>query len=160
MKISVVVSTYNRPDALQSVLEGFCHQSASEHGWEVIVADDGSTNATAVVVAHFQSRLQGQLKHVWHEDKGFRLAEIRNRAALQATGEYLVFLDGDCIPLPDFIAQQALLAEKGWVVAGNRILLAQAFTDNYLRGQGKRVFEWSKLDWGSRRFDGCINNAL
>lgn len=160
MRLSVIVSTYNRPDALQAVLEGFCHQRESVHEWEVIVADDGSTDSTARIVESFLLRLPGRLKHVWHEDKGFRLAEIRNRAALQAGGEYLVFLDGDCIPLPDFIVQQALLAEPGWVVAGNRVLLAQAFTDVYLRGQEKRIFSWTWFDWALHRCNGSINNAL
>ncbi len=160
MKISVVVSTYNRPDALQAVLEGFCHQQASSLEWEVIVADDGSSGKTSDVVEAFRDRLSGRLKHVWHEDMGFRLAEIRNRAVMQASGDYLVFLDGDCIPLPDFIAQQAILAEAGWVVAGNRILLGQDFTDVYLKGQVKPVFEWTWLDWGIRRLHGRINNAL
>lgn len=160
MRLSVIVSTYNRPDALQAVLEGFCHQRACAHEWEVIVADDGSTGTTKHIVESFLHRLPDRLKHVWHEDKGFRLAEIRNRAALQATGEYLIFLDGDCIPLPDFIVQQASLAELGWVVAGNRVLLAQTFTDVYLRGQGKRIFAWAWFDWAAHRWNGSINNGL
>ncbi|TIC83440.1 glycosyltransferase family 2 protein [Crenobacter intestini] len=160
MKVSVIVSTYNRPDALQAVLEGFCHQQVGTREWEVIIADDGSDEATARVVEAFRERMAGRFKHVWHADQGFRLAEIRNRAAMQASGDYLVFLDGDCIPLPDFIAQQAILAEAGWVVAGNRILLGQAFTESYLSGRDKPVFAWTWLDWGIRRLHGSINNAL
>ena len=66
--------------------------------------------------------------HVWHEDRGFRAAEIRNRAILAARGSYCIFLDGDCIARPDFVATHRRLAEPGWFVTGNRILLSRALT--------------------------------
>ena len=134
MKISVIISTYNRPDALHAVLTGFCHQIPAENDWEIIIADDGSTNETAKTINDFSNIDKIHLQHVWHEDKGFRLAEIRNLAATQSTGDYLVFLDGDCIPLPDFVYQHGWLAERGWAIAGNRILMSQGFTLDYLSG--------------------------
>ena len=74
------------------------------------------------------SALPFPLRHVWHEDRGFRLAEIRNRAVLQSAGGYCVFLDGDCIPPPGFVAAHRRLAEPGWFVAGNRALLSPALS--------------------------------
>src|SRR5258708_33604637 len=59
---------------------------------------------------------------------GFRAAEIRNRAILACRGEYCVFLDGDWVAPPDFIATHRKLAQRGWFVTGNRVLLSPALT--------------------------------
>ena len=131
--ISVVVSTYERADALAAVLRGLSRQS--DRQFEVIVADDGSGPATRETVGHWSAKLGRPLAHVRHEHAGFRAAEIRNRAIAQSRGSYCVFLDGDCIPRADFIARHRRLAEPGWFVAGNRILLSQALTDAVLAQQ-------------------------
>ena len=68
------------------------------------MADDGSRPETAAVVDGWKGRLGRRLVHVWHPDEGFRLAEIRNRAILAAAGEYCIFLDGDCLARPNFVA--------------------------------------------------------
>lgn len=99
MKITLVVSTYNSPRYLRLVLEGIARQTASD--WECIVADDGSTAETASVIAEFTGRIP--VIHSWHEDSGFRLAAARNRAASLASGDVFVFLDGDCIPAPEYL---------------------------------------------------------
>ena len=124
--ISVVVSTYERPDALAAVLRGLSRQD--DRRFEVVVADDGSGPATAAVIDGWRTRLGVPLEHVRHEHRGFRAAEIRNRAILTSRGGYCVFLDGDCIPRPDFIARHRRLAEPGWFVAGNRILMSDELT--------------------------------
>jgi glycosyltransferase involved in cell wall biosynthesis len=124
--ISVVVSTYERPEALSAALRGLSRQN--DRGFEVIVADDGSGQPTAAVVSEWQSKIEVPLAHVRHEHAGFRAAEIRNRAIAASGGGYCVFLDGDCVPRTDFIAQHRRLAEPGWFVAGNRILLSEDLT--------------------------------
>jgi glycosyltransferase involved in cell wall biosynthesis len=124
--ISVIVSTYERPDALLAVLRGLSRQS--DRNFEIVVADDGSGPATGDVIAQWASRLGVPLAHARHEHAGFRAAEIRNRAIAQSRGAYCIFIDGDCIPRADFIAQHRKLAELGWFVAGNRILLSEAMT--------------------------------
>ncbi|OBU87065.1 glycosyltransferase family 2 protein [Chromobacterium subtsugae] len=161
MKITVLISTYNRPDALDAVLSGFHHQSGMLAGdWEIIVADDGSGPATQAVVKAHQKIFHDRLQHVWHEDLGFRLAEIRNRAALQARGDYLIFLDGDCIPQSDFLFQHAKLAERGWVVAGNRVLMSERFTLSYVSGECRPVSNWTGFSWLAHRLRKNINNFL
>jgi len=137
--ISVVVSTYERPDALAAVLRGLSRQD--DRHFEVVVADDGSGPATAAVVGDWTARLGVALAHARHEHSGFRAAEIRNRALLASAGGYCVFLDGDCIPRPDFIARHRALAETGWFVAGNRILLSAELTTQVL-GQGLEPERW------------------
>ena len=126
MLISVIVSTYNRPDALSLVLQSLNQQT--DTNFEIIVADDGSKNDTKQLVGSFNSIGFQPLTHVWHEDTGFRLAAIRNLAATYCTGEYFIFLDGDCVVQPDFIARHRCLSENNHMVTGSRVLLNKAFT--------------------------------
>jgi glycosyltransferase involved in cell wall biosynthesis len=129
VKLSIIVSTYNRLEALEAVLVGLASQhNISSKQWEVLIADDGSGPETAALVMAWASRLDCPLTHVWHEDNGFRLSSIRNLTAKVASGDWLVFLDGDCIPFSDFVSRHVELAEKGYFVAGNRILLSETYT--------------------------------
>ena len=128
--ISVIVSTYNREDALDVVLRALARQS--DRNFEIVVADDGSGPATARVVRDWAARNPVPIKHVWHEDRGFRLAEIRNRGIRASSGAYIVFLDGDCIARRDFVAKHRRLAEPRWFVTGTRILLSRELTDRIL----------------------------
>jgi glycosyltransferase involved in cell wall biosynthesis len=124
--ISVIVTTYNREDALEAVLRSLAGQTDGD--FEVIVADDGSGPPTAALLKRWRGKVGRRLDHVWQEDRGFRAAEIRNRAILAARGSYVVFLDGDCLVQPDFIATHRRLAEPGVFVTGNRVLLSPALT--------------------------------
>ena len=99
--ISVIVSTYNRPDALCATLRSLAHQTDSS--FEIVVADDGSGPTTRDVVEAWKPRTAIPLQHVWQEDRGFRLAEIRNRAIAASAGNYLIFIDGDCIANPFWV---------------------------------------------------------
>jgi glycosyltransferase involved in cell wall biosynthesis len=127
--ISVIVSTYNRPDALDAVLRALSRQS--DRNFEIVVADDGSGAPTQRVVRDWIAR-SVPVKHVWHEDRGFRLAEVRNLGIRASAGRYIVFLDGDCIARRHFVAAHRRLAEPGWFVTGNRILLSRDFTERVL----------------------------
>jgi glycosyltransferase involved in cell wall biosynthesis len=142
--ISVIVSTYNREDALDVVLRALARQS--DRNFEIVVADDGSGPATARVVREWAARKAVPIKHVWHEDRGFRLAEIRNRGIRASAGAYVVFLDGDCIARRDFVAMHRRLAEPAWFVTGTRILLSRELTDQILHQGLEPEF------WGLARF--------
>jgi len=131
MKRAVVVTTYNRPDALAVVLAAY--EKQRERDFEMIIADDGSTEETTRLVERFRERGTLQVRHVWHEDRGFRAAAIRNRAIAATGADYIIFSDGDCIPLPDFVTRHLRLAEAGWFVAGNRLLLTREFTERVVR---------------------------
>jgi glycosyltransferase involved in cell wall biosynthesis len=142
--ISVIVATYNRADALDAVLRSLAHQR--DRDFEVVVADDGSGTETARVINAWATRMPVPLKHVWHEDRGFRLAEIRNRAIRVAAGSYCIFLDGDCIVQTEFVSAHRRLAEQGWFVTGNRILLSQAFTQTVLN-EHLDLHLWGMARW-------------
>jgi glycosyltransferase involved in cell wall biosynthesis len=152
--ISVIVTTYNREDALAAVLRSLRGQTDPD--FEVIVADDGSGPATAALVEAAKASIGHRVEHVWHEDKGFRAGEIRNRAVLAARGDYCLFLDGDCIVRPDFVATHRRLAEPGKFVTGNRILLSRDLTAKVLR-DGLTPETWGCATWIRERFAGGVN---
>jgi len=128
--VSVVITTYNRPDALEAVVRACFMQD--DKNFEIIIADDGSTANTRACVARLAAEAPVALRHVWQPDQGFRAAMARNRGILAASGEYIIFLDGDCIPQRDFIARHRALSRPGWLVSGSRILLGEALTRRVL----------------------------
>lgn len=131
------------------------------HEWEVIVADDGSGPDTSVVINQWRANFPCALLHVWHEDLGFRLAAIRNLSAIQARGDWFVFLDGDCIPFPDFVQQHSLLSEPGWFIAGNRVLLSESFTKELLNSNDPCApIHWPHFSWVLAKLRGQSNRAL
>ncbi len=152
--ISVIVTTYDREDALDVVLRALSRQH--DRQFEVVVADDGSGSSTAALVASWRPRLGVALTHVWHEHRDFRAAEIRNRAILAGRGDYCVFLDGDCIVRSDFVAIHRRLAERGWFVTGNRVLLSPDLTAAVIR-EGLRPDAWGIAEWMRERLHGRVN---
>ena len=154
--LSVIVATYNRPDALDAVLRSLAGQS--DENFEVLVADDGSRPDTAAVVENWKGRLR-RLAHVWHPDDGFRLAEIRNRAIIASTGEYCVFLDGDCLARPRFVAAHRALAQSGCFVTGNRVLLSRDLSERILR-ERSAAERWSTPEWVAQWAGRKINRLL
>jgi glycosyltransferase involved in cell wall biosynthesis len=152
--ISVIVTTYNREDALDAALRALAHQS--DRNFEIIVADDGSRPDTAHVVESWKARLPLPLKHVWHEHMGFRGGEIRNRGIRASAGEICIFLDGDCLAPGDFIAVHRRLHETGWFVTGNRILLSPELTATVLAG-GVEAERWNLAALLQQRLSGGIN---
>lgn len=157
MTTAVIVTTYNRPDALAAVLEGYLAQTGA--AFEVLVADDGSTAETRETVTRYAARASFPLRHVWQEDRGFRAAAARNRALAATTADYIIFTDGDCIPRRDFVARHCALAEPGCFLAGNRVLLAEGFTRRVL-AESLPVHLWSGLRWLAARAGGDINRWL
>jgi len=165
MKISVIVTTYNRPDALGQVLSALSRQT--QLPLEVLVADDGSSSVTRQFVQAWHVQSPVPIRHVWHEDEGFRAGAIRNRAAAQAQGEYLVFLDGDSVPFADFVARHAALAEPHRFVTGNRVLLSESLTRQVIVSDGLPDADgsrcptyWTVWRWLRARARGEVNRLL
>lgn len=157
MKLAVIVTTYNRPDALQAVLEGYTTQS--DLSFELIVADDGSTSETAGTVERFAQQARFPVSHVWQEDDGFRAAAIRNKALARTTADYVIFTDGDCVPPHTFVHQHRRLAEPGWFLSGNRVLLSPPFTRRVL-AEHLPIHEWSWAEWVRARGRGEVNRLM
>jgi glycosyltransferase involved in cell wall biosynthesis len=121
LPISVIVSTYNSVDWLRKVLEGYKHQAYDYY--EVIVADDGSGEETRQLIESYQADYPVKLRHIWHEDKGYRRQELLNKIIMQTEYDYILMTDGDCIPRKDFLAVHAKFAEKGYFLSGGYLKL-------------------------------------
>ena len=146
--LSVVVSTYEWPEALDAVLRGFAGQT--DDAFELVVADDGSGAPTAEVVDRWRTSFGDRLSHAWQEDAGFRLARVRNLGALAAGGDYLVFVDGDCVPRRRFIASIRRAALPGWFLAGKRVHLSPALSRTVLVDRVP-IGRWSTASFWLRR---------
>jgi glycosyltransferase involved in cell wall biosynthesis len=155
--ISVIVTTYNREAALDAALRALARQS--DRNFEIIVADDGSRPDTARLVESWRTRLTLPLKHVRHEHQGFRGGEIRNRGIRASAGALCIFLDGDCLAAPDFVAAHRWLHEPRWFVTGNRILLSRELTDAVL-GRGLEPETWNYAALLRERLRGGVNRLL
>ena len=152
--ISILLATYNWPQALKLCLESLATQT--DLNFEIIIADDGSTDSTKQVIEQFKTSSSIAIEHLWQEDQGFRKTIILNRAIAAAHGDYLVFLDGDCIVQPDFVARHRALAQKGYLVTGSRVLLNEKLT--------QELITWPHWDFGrfsasllGERLSGGIN---
>ena len=131
--VSLIISTYNKPEALGAILHAI--NRGLELPDEVIICDDGSGPETRAVVERWQDRLGCPLKHAWHEDQGFRKTCILNQGVAQATGDYVVFLDGDCVPTHKFVADHRKLAEPGTFVQGRRAFIVEEAVPEFLDGK-------------------------
>ncbi|MFP4155060.1 MAG: glycosyltransferase family 2 protein [Halothiobacillaceae bacterium] len=147
MKLSVVMTTYNAPEWLEKVLWGYSAQSHRE--FELIIADDGSTEETHALIERMRTETGMVIKHIWQADRGFRKCRILNKAIRLVDTPYVVFTDGDCIPRKDFLAVHASEALPGHYLSGGYHKLPLSTSraiskDDILSG---RCFD---LDWLKR----------
>lgn len=130
-KTSLVITTYNREDALELVVLSAFRQSILPD--EIIIADDGSREDTATVIKKLQRNAPVPIIHCWQPDDGFRLATVRNRAIAQAQNEYIIMVDGDIILHPHFIRSHVKYALANRFLQGSRVLLQEELTKNALK---------------------------
>lgn len=155
--ISVIVTTYNWKEALKASLASLFAQT--DLNFEIVIADDGSRPDTGELIQQLSVQSPVPIKHSYHEDCGFRAGTIRNKAVAASEGEYLLFLDGDCVVFPHFIERHRQLAAKNYFVPGNRILLSQAFTETSLLA-GIQLHQQSVLSFIKWRLQGRVNRLL
>ena len=136
MKVSLVITTYNAPHFLEWCLESVSWQTFQPY--EVVVADDGSTMETQAIISKWRSLLSCRLVHSFQPDDGFRLARSRNLAALKASGEWIVYLDGDCLMPRVFLERLSKLFAQGRLVFGSRKLVSAGDTSQLLSSPSKR----------------------
>jgi GT2 family glycosyltransferase len=142
---AVVVSTYNRPKALNLVLEGLFHQKVQAR--QIVVGDDGSTQETNEVIESWRARGL-PVEHCWHEDRGYRKSVIMNQAIRMVKQPLCIFTDGDCVPLEGFVRDHVRYAEAGFILAGPRMLANESLTQALESGSdsclGKSLMWWLK----------------
>jgi glycosyltransferase involved in cell wall biosynthesis len=125
--VSVIVSTYNQPQLLRRCLVALGQQSCKDY--ELLIADDGSGDETRALIERHARSCEQPVKHIWHEDEGFRKTVILNESVLAASGDYLIFIDGDCIAHPEFIGEHVRQARPGHYLNGSLIRLGEDLSD-------------------------------
>jgi glycosyltransferase involved in cell wall biosynthesis len=134
---SLIISTYNWPEALELSLNSILLQKKLPG--EIVIADDGSGSSTKAVVDKFKAISPVPVKHIWHEDQGFRLAAIRNKAIAAASGEYIIQIDGDIILHAYFISDHLRFAKKKSFVRASRIYLNETLSRKLLKLKQSKV---------------------
>jgi len=133
MQLSLIVNTYNQPEFLAKIFSSLAIQTRLPD--EIVVADDGSSRDTAVLVQRWQRKFKIPLRHVWHEKDGFRRAAILNKAITVCTGDYIVFTDGDCVLDRRFISNHHALAQRGVWVQGRRCYVRLEYVSEFEIGE-------------------------
>jgi glycosyltransferase involved in cell wall biosynthesis len=149
LTVSLIITTYNRKQALELVLLSVLNQTHMPD--EVIIADDGSTPDTAQLIRSYAKKFPVPLLHCWHEDKGFRLAEIRNKAIAMAKSEYIIMVDGDMVLSSNFVKSHKKAAAKGHFLQGSRVLLSEKVTRRSI--ENKRIDFWPFQQGITNRFN-------
>lgn len=142
MTVSLIISTYNSPKALDLCLMSVLQQSVLPD--EVLIADDGSNEETRKIVEEFKKQSTVPVIHVWHEDNGFRLTVIRNKAIAKASMDYIIQIDGDIILNHHFIKDHKRFARKNSFVSGSRLNIQSELSKKLIIERSIRVSSRNK----------------
>ncbi len=147
MKTALLISTYNWPEALELILKSVLIQSQFPD--EVIIADDGSKEATKELIESYTEHTKLQINHIWQEDNGFRKSKVLNKAIASTSCDYIIQIDGDCIMHKDFVKDHISSAEKGMFLFGSRVNIKKEALSDILKN-GKFQFSFFSGDIGKR----------
>lgn len=124
-KVALLISTYNWPEALELVLKSLQAQSIKPD--ELLLANDGSKEETTLLIDKFIASSEIKVRHIWHEDDGFRRSAILNKTVAQSDADYIIQTDGDCILHPDFIKDHLAECKKNQYLYGSRVNIQQEY---------------------------------
>ena len=142
MLVSLIITTFNRSDALLHVLKSVEIQTKLPN--EVIIADDGSDNQTQKIISEFIDSSPLNIIYLWHKDEGFRAALARNKAIAKANSDYIILIDGDVVLHPCFVMDHTKNSKPGYFVQGSRVLLKKEKTNDILKGVDIKFSFFSK----------------
>ena len=142
LQSSLIISTYNWPEALDLVLKSALEQRALPN--EIIIADDGSKDDTKQLINTYKNKFKIPLTHVWHEDDGFRKSVILNKALAKAKGEYIIQVDGDCIMHPSFVKDHLQFAKAHTYLYGSRVNIQKPYLNTLFTNKQTRFTPFSK----------------
>lgn len=122
-KASLIISVYKNTHALELIFYALSIQS--EMDFDIIIAEDGNFDGIREVIESAKKILPNRIIHITQEDKGFRKNRILNEAIRTDNTGYMIFIDGDCIPHPDFIKEHIENREDNTVLCGRRVALGK-----------------------------------
>jgi glycosyltransferase involved in cell wall biosynthesis len=154
--LSLIIAVYNKPEILRLVLAACARQSI--RNFEVLVADDGSGPAVRQVIEESRRSSGIPLTHIFHDDRGWRKNTILNSAIRASQSDYLVFIDGDCIPSRQFLEDHWREREEHTVLLGRRVETSKRWSVALTVG-AITSGDFERLDWGVC-LDGLRGEAL
>ena len=152
---SVIISFYNKIEYLKLALAGFEIQSMKD--FEIIIADDGSSKDVAEAVDKLADDFPLPVKHIWQEDNGFRKNRILNKAIIEAASDYLIFIDGDCVPHSRFVEEHLRHKENRAALTGRRVNLSHRITAELSEEKVKNRF--LEMKFGKIIIDGIFGDS-
>jgi glycosyltransferase involved in cell wall biosynthesis len=144
-KLGLIINTHDQPEYLARVLNAVARQISRPDG--VLLADDGSGTETRDIFTAWTAKQPFRCEHLWQKNEGFRRSRILNLAIALAQADYLVFLDGDTVPHPQFVADHHELAQRGWFVQGHRALIEERAARFFGRGDFPADRRRALLQW-------------
>lgn len=126
-EISIIISTYNSEAWLEKVL--WSYEAQTFKNFEIVIADDGSTQATANLISSMQKQVRYPIIHVWHEDNGFQKSQILNQAIVASNADYILMTDGDCVARQDFVQVHIDNREEGYFLSGGYFKLPMPISE-------------------------------
>jgi glycosyltransferase involved in cell wall biosynthesis len=122
---SIIIGFYNDIELLRLILDVLSEEI--EYTFEVLIADDGSTQDARDAICRFKDLYSFRIAHIWQEDLGFRKPKVLNKAVLESVSEVLIFLDGDCLPQRRFLKGHLVGRSRAECRAGRRVDLHYDF---------------------------------
>ena len=126
--LSLVIAVYNAVRYLEFILEALKRQSFKE--FEVIIADDGSGHGIRELIERFRPHIDFPIQHLWQEDTGFRKNVMLNKAIMAAQTDYIVFIDGDCVPHRHFVLDHWKNRKEKGLLCGRRVNFSKEICDD------------------------------
>jgi len=146
IKVSLIIATYNWKEALQLGLKTAVKQTRMLH--EIVVADDGSRADTAEVIREMRRQSPIPILHAWQPNEGFRAAKSRNNAIAASSGDYLIFLDGDCFVNEYFVEDHLSVANERQYIVGTRVNITLRRQRYIFATENTHI---SFFSWGTRK---------
>lgn len=140
MPTTLIITVYKDYEALERVLDSVCKQSLIPK--EIILAHDAIDHTIHRTISNFSSKLN--ITHIDQEDTGFNKNRILNKAILRSTFDKLIFIDGDCILHPRFVASHQSYIKVGTYTAGRRLDL-DPISSTRIRKEGIRTINLFRL---------------
>ncbi len=137
---SIIISTYNWPEALNLCIQSIFKQTVLPD--EILIADDGSKEDTKRIIELIKKTSPIPIKHIWHEDKGFQLSAIRNKALAACDTSYAIQIDGDIILHSKFIEDHMEIAESGYFVSGQRAYISEKESKKLFKDSNTKINFW------------------
>jgi len=127
VRVSLIIAVYKDVEALELIFDSLAHQSYKN--FEVVVAEDGECVEMRESVIAARGRYDFEIAHTTQEDLGVRKSKSQNNAIRASSGEYLIFIDGDCLLYSHFIENHLLLSAEKHIVTGRRVNVGPKYSE-------------------------------